>query len=44
VTDITPLDDLDAQLGAVKTEEVEKTLENEHETEDVYKKEEEINE
>jgi hypothetical protein len=45
VTDITPLDDLDAQLGAVKEEDhVQKTPENEHEAEDMYKKEEKVNE
>jgi hypothetical protein len=45
-TDITPLDDLDAQLGAPKEEEpeedvqehVQETPENEHETEDVHRK------
>ena len=26
VTDITPLDDLDAQLGVAKTEEIEKEI------------------
>jgi len=44
VTDVTPLDDLDAQLGAVKVEEPEEdiqehvyeTPENEHVAEDVY--------
>jgi hypothetical protein len=52
VSDITPLDDLDAQLGmhkaAIEEPEVEKhvqeTPENEHETEDVYTKEEKVNE
>jgi hypothetical protein len=45
VMDITPLDDLDAQLGAAKEEEhVQKTPENEHEAEDMYKKEEKVNE
>jgi hypothetical protein len=45
VMDITPLDDLDAQLGAAKEEEhVQKTPENEHEAEDMYIKEEKVNE
>lgn len=48
VTDITPLDDLDAQLGAAKEQipedHVQKTPENEHEAEDMYKKEEKVNE
>jgi hypothetical protein len=48
VSDVTPLDDLDAQLGmhkaAIEDEHVQETPENEHETEDVYRKEEEINE
>ena len=44
VTDVTPLDDLDAQLGTPKEEDhVQKMPENEHEIEDVYRKE-EINE
>ena len=46
VSDVTPLDDLDAQLGAVKEEEPEEDVqehvqempENEHETEDVHRK------
>jgi hypothetical protein len=52
VSDITPLDDLDAQLGMHKAaieedekeEHVQETPENEHETEDVYIKEEKVNE
>jgi hypothetical protein len=44
VSDITPLDDLDAQLGRPAEIEahVQKTPENEHETKDVYIKEEKI--
>ena len=48
ITDVTPLDDLDAQLGAVKEQipeaHVQKTPENKHEAEDMYKKEEKVNE
>ena len=48
VSDITPLDDLDAQLGmhkaAIEEEHVQETPENEHETEDMYIKEEKVNE
>lgn len=54
VVDITPLDDLDAQLGPTKPveafeevkqeEHVQETPENEHVGEDMYKKEEKINE
>ncbi len=47
VSDVTPLDDLDAQLGMKKEtpeEHVQETPENEHEAEDMYKKEEKVNE
>jgi hypothetical protein len=48
VSDITPLDDLDAQLGmhkaAIEEEHVQETPENEHMAEDMYTKEEKVNE
>jgi hypothetical protein len=48
VSDITPLDDLDAQLGmhkaAIEEEHVQETPENEHMAEDMYIKEEKVNE
>ena len=47
VSDVTPLDDLDAQLGMKKEtpeDHVQETPENEHEAEDMYRKEEKVNE